>query len=75
MIPAGAKSINVGGTPGFETFEKEGKHGRLWLMVAKRYFVQIETTSQEANELQDWLKRIDLTKLAGAEIARSAIRR
>jgi len=58
------KAINLEGTPGFETFEKEGKHGTLWLMVAKRYFLQIETTGQEASDLQEWLKRIDMTKLA-----------
>ncbi len=58
------KSINLDGTPGFETYEKEGKHGTLWLMVAKRYLLQIETNGQEANELQEWLKRIDLAKLA-----------
>lgn len=58
------KSINIDGIPGFETFEKDGKHGTLWLMVAKRYFLQIETTGQDAPELQEWLKRIDLKKLA-----------
>ena len=58
------KSINLDGVPGFETFENEGKHGTLWLMVAKRYFLQIETTGQDANELQEWLKRVDLKKLA-----------
>ena len=58
------KSINLDGIPGFETFENEGKHGTLWLMVAKRYFLQIETTGQDPAELQGWLKRIDLKKLA-----------
>ena len=50
--------------PGFETFENEGKHGTLWLMVAKRYILQIETQAQDAKDLQDWLKRVDLKKLA-----------
>ncbi len=59
-----SKAINIDGIPGFETFEKDGKHGTLWLMVAKRYFLQIETTGQEAKELQEWMKRIDLKKLA-----------
>ena len=49
---------------GFETFENEGKHGTLWLMVAKRYFLQIETSGQEPGELREWLKLIDLKKLA-----------
>jgi hypothetical protein len=50
--------------PGFETFENDGKHGSLWLVVAKRYILQIETTAQDPAELQEWLKRIDLKKLS-----------
>jgi hypothetical protein len=59
-----SKSVKVDGNPGFETFENDGKHGTLWLMIAKRYFVQIETKGQDANALQEWVKRIDLKKLA-----------
>lgn len=58
------KSVTIDGNPGFETFENEGKHGTLWVMVAKRYFVQIETQGQDAKDLQEWIKRIDLKKLA-----------
>jgi hypothetical protein len=58
-----AKSLNVEGSPGFETYENEGKHGSLWLLVAKRYLLQVDTTGQESKELQEWLKRIDLKKL------------
>ncbi len=61
------KSLNIDGVPGFETFENDGKHGALWLLVAKRYFLQIETTGQEPADLQAWLKRIDLTKLAAVK--------
>jgi hypothetical protein len=59
-----AKPVTIDGNPGFETFENEQKHGTLWVMVAKRYFVQIETQGQDAKELQEWVKRIDLKKLA-----------
>jgi len=59
------KTLTIEGMPGFETFENEGKHGTLWLMVAKRYVLTIETQNQEAKDLQDWLKRIDVKKLAG----------
>ena len=59
-----AKSVNVGGNPGFETFEKETRHAALWVMVADRYFVQIELQNQDPGELQDWIKHIDLKKLA-----------
>ena len=61
------KSLTIDGMPGFETFENQGKHGTLWLMVAKRYILQIETQGQESNDLQDWLKRIDLKKLAAVK--------
>ena len=58
------KALTIDGMPGFETFDNEGKHGTLWLMVAKRYVLQIETQAQDAKDLQDWLKRIELKKLA-----------
>ena len=58
------KALKIEGMPGFETFENDGKHGTLWLMVAKRYVLQIETQGQDAKDLQDWLKRVDLKKLA-----------
>ncbi len=57
------KSLTIDGMPGFETYENEDKHGTLWLLVAKRYFLQIETMGQEPGALQEWLKRIDLKKL------------
>src|SRR4249919_3011296 len=59
-----AKSVNIDGNPGFETFEKDTMHAALWVMIADRYFVQIELQNQEPGELQEWIKRIDLKKLA-----------
>lgn len=59
-----SKALTIEGLPGFEIYENEGKHGTLWLIVAKRYILQIDTTGQEAPELQAWLKRVDLKKLA-----------
>ena len=59
-----SKSVNVDGHDGFETYENEGKHGTLWLMVAKRYFLQIETQGQDSAALQEWVKRVDMKKLA-----------
>ena len=61
------KTLTVDGMPGFETFENEGKHGTLWLMVAKRYVLTIETQNQESKDLQEWLKRIDVKKLAAVK--------
>ncbi|MEY2440559.1 MAG: hypothetical protein QOI34_1944 [Verrucomicrobiota bacterium] len=59
-----SKSITIEGNPGFEAYETERKHGSIWLMVAKRYFVQVELQLQDPKELQQWVKRIDLKKLA-----------
>src|SRR5438034_8970152 len=59
-----SKAVTVDGNHGFETFENEGKHGTLWIMVAKRYFLQIETQGQDPAALQEWAKRVDVKKLA-----------
>jgi hypothetical protein len=59
-----SKTLTIEGMPGFETFENEGKHGTLWLMVAKRYILTIETQNQESKDLQEWLKRVDVKKLS-----------
>ncbi len=59
-----SKSVTIDGNPGFEAYENEQKHGSLWVMVAKRYFVEIELQKQDAKELQEWVKRVDLKKLA-----------
>jgi hypothetical protein len=58
------KSVTIEGNPGFEAFEKESKHATLWVMIANRYFVQIELQAQDPKELQEWAKRVDLKKLA-----------
>src|SRR6266542_6834174 len=52
-----AKSVNIDGKPGFETFEKDTKHAALWVMIADRYFVQIELQNQDPSELQEWITR------------------
>jgi len=59
-----SKPATIDGNPGFEAYEKEQKHAVLWVMVAKRYFVEIELQNQDPKELQDWIKRVDLKKLA-----------
>jgi hypothetical protein len=59
-----AKSVSIDGNPGFETFEKDTRHATLWVMIANRYFVQVELQNEEPGQLQEWIKRIDLKKLA-----------
>ncbi len=59
-----SKAVTIDGNPGFEAYENDQKHGTLWVLVAKRYFVEIELQKQDAKELQEWIKRVDLKKLA-----------
>src|SRR5438094_7219056 len=59
-----SKSVTIDGDPGFEAFEKDTKHATLWVMIANRYFLQIELQNQDPKELQEWVKRVDLKKLA-----------
>jgi hypothetical protein len=59
-----AKPVTIDGNPGREDYDKEQKHASLWVMVAKRYFVEIELQNQDPKELQEWIKRVDLKKLA-----------
>ena len=60
-----SKPVTIDGNPGFEAYEKDRKHASLWVMIANRYFVEIELQNQEPKQLQEWVKRIDLKKLAG----------
>ena len=58
------KPVTIDGNPGREDYDKERKQASLWVMVAKRYFVEIELQNQDPKELQEWIKRVDLKKLA-----------
>ena len=58
------KSVTIDGNPGSESYEKDQKHAALRLLVAKRYFLAIELQNQDPKELQEWVKRVDLKKLA-----------
>jgi hypothetical protein len=58
------KSVTIEGNSGSESYQKDSKNASLWVMVAKRYFVEIELQNQDPKELQEWIKRIDLKKLA-----------
>jgi len=58
------KPVVVSGLPGFEHYHNADQTGALWAIVGGRYFVQIETTRQKPADLEAWLGRIDLKKLA-----------
>lgn len=59
-----AKSVTIDGNPGFEAYDKDQKQATLWLMLAKRYFITVELHNLEPKELQEWVKKVDLKKLA-----------
>ena len=59
-----SKSVTIDGHPGFEAYDKDQKGATLWVMIAKRYFVTVELHNQEPKELLEWIKKVDLKKLA-----------
>jgi hypothetical protein len=58
------KPVTIDENPGSESYEKDQKHAALRLLVAHRYFVTLELQNQDPRELQVWVKRLDLKKLA-----------
>ncbi len=58
------KTVSVDGLPGFEHFANTDQTGVLWVICGGRFFVQVETTRLPPSELEVWLSRIDLKKLA-----------
>ena len=57
------KSIKIDENPGFETFDKAGKSGSIWVMVAKRFILHIDLTNLPPEDLQKWARSVDLKKL------------
>ena len=64
------KSLPSAEAPGFESFDNASKSGQVWVVVAKRFFVHVETTNIEPAGMQVWMKMIDLKKLAALTSAR-----
>jgi hypothetical protein len=59
------KSVTVGGNPGFEKWNSEGKDGELNLVVAKRFLVTIEGNNiSDPKILHDFAGELDTAKLA-----------
>lgn len=60
------KSVNVGGNPGFEKWNKDDKDGELNLVVAKRFLITIEGNDiADPKVLHDFAAKLDTGKLAG----------
>ncbi|MDD5350490.1 MAG: hypothetical protein PHQ12_09800 [Chthoniobacteraceae bacterium] len=58
------KTVEIDGLPGFEHYSRTAQSGSLSVIVAKRFFVQIDVKNQEPAALREWLKKLDLKKLA-----------
>jgi hypothetical protein len=59
------KSVNVGGNPGFERWNKDSKTGELNLVVAKRYLVTVEGDNlNDTKVLHEFASKIDAGKLS-----------
>ena len=58
------KAVEIDGMRGFEHSNIAAKSSSLSIVVGKRYFIQIDVTNQDPRELREWLKKIDLKKLA-----------
>lgn len=58
------KPVEIDGLHGFEHYAKALKGSSLSVIVGGRYFVQVEMANQDPKDLREWLKRIDLKKLA-----------
>ena len=60
------RSVNVGGNPGFEKWDKGTKNGELTVVVNKRFLVQVEGHDiADEKVLHTVLDQTDLKKLSG----------
>jgi hypothetical protein len=59
------KSVNVGGNPGFERWNKDSRTGELNLVIAKRYLVTIEGDNlTDTKILHEFASKFDAEQLA-----------
>ena len=57
------KTVEIDGMRGYEHYSTANNSGSLSVIVANRYFIQVEVANQDPKELREWLKKIDLKKL------------
>jgi hypothetical protein len=59
------KSVNVGGNPGFERWNRDSRTGELNLVVAKRYLVTVEGDNlSDTQVLHEFASKIDAEQLS-----------
>ena len=58
------KSVNIGGNPGFERYNKANKDGELNIVFAKRFLVTVEGNNiADTKVLHDFAAKFDASKL------------
>jgi hypothetical protein len=58
------KTTKVGGFPAMETFQNEGKHGNVMILVAGTMIVTIDTDGMSPEEMRQAAEALPLDKLA-----------
>ena len=58
------KTIKVKNNPGMETWQKEGKHGEVQLLVGKRYILTLRTDNVPVEQFKKLAESLALEKLA-----------
>src|SRR5688572_30582146 len=58
------KTIKIKGHPGMETWQKEGKHGQIQLLVGKRYILNVSTNNVPEEQFKKIAESLALEKLA-----------
>ena len=62
------KSVNVGGNPGFERWNKDSRNGELNLVVAKRFLVTVEGDNiTDTKVLHEFASKIDAGTLSALQ--------
>jgi hypothetical protein len=58
------KTIKIKNNPGMETWQKEGSHGEIQLLVGKRYILTLRTDNIPAEQFKKVAESLALEKLA-----------
>jgi hypothetical protein len=58
------KTIKVKGNPGLETWEKEGKHGHVQLLVGSRFILNVDTRNIDSAQVLKVVESMPLDKIA-----------
>jgi hypothetical protein len=58
------KTVKIKGNPGMETWEKEGKHGHMQVLVGSRFILTVDTRNIPSEQLTKVVEALPLDKMA-----------